>query len=140
MESTAPGRRGSIIGIGVDVVDVARFHRLVSARGDSFIQRWFTRRERSQCERGPRNVEAYAARFAVKEAVWKTLGVGEWRQPLAWRSIEVLTDRGDGALHVILHRAAAEHALHAGAASFQATVSIAGGVATAITLASRRCV
>lgn len=126
----------TVVGAGVDVVDVARFGRLVST-GETFTRRWFTPIERAQSEDRCRPEAAYAARFAVKEAVWKTLGVESWHRPIVWRSIEVVVVSGSTDVTVILHDEAAAEALRAGVCRVRATVSVARGVATAFATAIR---
>ena len=62
----------------MDVVDLDRF-ALVLQRRPSIKHRIFTDDEQAYCERAKldsKRVERYAARFAVKEAVHKALGVG----------------------------------------------------------------
>jgi holo-[acyl-carrier protein] synthase len=86
-------------GVGVDVVDVDRF-RVVLARRPRIVDRLFTVGEQRDANSQP---ERLAARFAAKEAVLKTLGVGAGVTP--WRSIEV-TLNASGAPSVVLHEAA----------------------------------
>jgi holo-[acyl-carrier protein] synthase len=86
-------------GVGIDVVDVDRF-RLVLQRRPRIVNRLFTDGERRDAHSQP---ERLAARFAAKEAVLKTLGIGAGTTP--WRSIEVILSES-GAPSVVLH----EHA------------------------------
>ena len=71
-----------IVGIGVDVVDLARFAQTLE-RTPSVRERLFTPAER------PLPTESLAARFAAQEALMKAL-----RVPVAlpWHEIEVTTD------------------------------------------------
>lgn len=68
-----------IRGIGVDIVDLERFTALEGKWNDPFFRRIFTERERAEAaareaESGPRTALRYfAGRFAVKEAVVKSL-------------------------------------------------------------------
>lgn len=66
---------GTIVGIGTDLVDVERMRDIISRR-PRFAQRMFTEGERAYCTSARDPSERYAARFAAKEAVLKTLGVG----------------------------------------------------------------
>ena len=66
---------GSIVGVGVDVVDVDRF-RLVLNRRPGFVKRYFTDGEQGEVVSASDPAQRLAARFAVKEAVMKALGVG----------------------------------------------------------------
>jgi holo-[acyl-carrier protein] synthase len=61
-----------IVGIGVDVVDLARFER-ATGRTPGVLARLFTERER--VDGGvPRSLRSMAARFAAKEALIKAIG------------------------------------------------------------------
>jgi len=73
-----------ITGIGVDVVDVERFAR-VMARRPTLLGRLFSDAERAN-SRG--RAESLAARFAAKEATWKAMGVGLFSTK--YRDIEVV--------------------------------------------------
>lgn len=88
------------VGIGVDVVDVARFC-LALERHPLMAQRLFTEGERRDAKARP---ERLAARFAAKEAVLKSLSSGIGAAP--WQSIEISRDAA-GAPTVLLHGAAA---------------------------------
>lgn len=75
-----------IIGLGVDLADIARIGRVL-ARYPRFAQRCFTPHEQAYAERFARPERRYAARFAGKEAVMKSLGTGYRR--LRWTDIEI---------------------------------------------------
>lgn len=61
--------------IGIDMVAVERIER--ATKRQSFKDRVFTRAEQAYCEsRGKQCAQSYAARFAGKEAVLKSLGTG----------------------------------------------------------------
>jgi holo-[acyl-carrier protein] synthase len=62
-----------ILGIGVDLVDVERVKRILE-RHDTFAERVFTREEIAYCRRQASPEEAYAARWAAREACRKALG------------------------------------------------------------------
>lgn len=65
-----------IIGIGMDIVNVERMERAIAHYGARFKNRVFTAGEQAYCDRHVAPWESYAARFAVKEAVFKALGRG----------------------------------------------------------------
>ena len=71
------------LGVGVDLVDVARF-ALALERHPRIVERLFTDDERRDAQARP---ERLAARFAAKEAVLKSLRVGLGAAP--WHCIEV---------------------------------------------------
>lgn len=62
-------------GIGVDIVEIARFES-IEKKTPSFFQRVFTEEERIYCEASARPAAHYACRFAAREAVLKALGTG----------------------------------------------------------------
>lgn len=64
-----------MIGIGVDAVDVARF-RTSLERTPSMRQRLFTDEEIALADSRGNDAATLAARFAVREATMKALGVG----------------------------------------------------------------
>lgn len=66
-----------IIGIGSDLVDVARIAHSIEQYGERFVQRIFTATEQEYCRRfhGTEAVH-FAARFAFKEAFSKAIGTG----------------------------------------------------------------
>jgi holo-[acyl-carrier protein] synthase len=66
---------GSVVGIGTDLVDVERMRAIIGRR-PRFVQRVFTEAEQAYCSASRDPSERYAVRFAAKEAVLKTLGVG----------------------------------------------------------------
>ncbi len=87
---------GTIVGTGIDVVEVARIERALTrpATGERFRRRVFTEGEIRYCEsRGRPRYQSYAARFAAKEATMKALGTG-WNRNAGWHDIEVVRERG----------------------------------------------
>ena len=108
----------SVVGVGVDAVDVARLRRTLE-RTPRFARRAFTDGERALASGRRDPVPALAARFAAKEAVMKALGVGlgafalrevevvrlESGRPvlkLAGRASELALERGVEAWHLSL--------------------------------------
>ncbi|MGH9247763.1 MAG: holo-ACP synthase [Acidimicrobiales bacterium] len=65
----------SVVGTGVDVVDVERFRRVLTRR-PQVARRIFTDAEREYATRKADPAPSLAARFAAKEATMKALGVG----------------------------------------------------------------
>ena len=96
-----------IIGLGSDIVEIARIGRLLERHGDRFLTRVFSLRERALAEeRGAgAQVATLAKRFAAKEAAAKALGCG-FREGVQWHDIEVVND-AMGAPLLALHGGAA---------------------------------
>ena len=80
-----------ILGIGVDVVDIARFEAALE-RTPALRERLFTEIER------PLATRSLAARFAAKEAVAKAFGTGIGKE-LGWLDMEIVRkESGEPAL------------------------------------------
>ncbi len=93
-----------IKGVGIDAVPVERVRRMIERFGGRFTRRVFTPAEIDYCEGRRRPAEAYAARFAAKEAVMKALGHG-WGSGVRFVHIEV--SRGErGRPVLVLHQGA----------------------------------
>lgn len=75
-----------IVGLGTDLAEIDRVARLLEAY-PRFAQRCFTDHEQEYASRFANPARRYAARFAGKEAVMKSLGTG-WRR-VRWRDIEI---------------------------------------------------
>lgn len=118
----------SVLGIGVDAVEIARMRRALD-RTPTLLARLFTERERSTCRSrsGDLRVGSLAARFAAKEAVAKAFGTGV--RGFAFLDIETLNDEL-GRPHVALHGGAADVAAGLGVARVH--LSLTTGVHLAI--------
>ncbi len=118
-----------IVGLGMDVVDVARIRRILGGpreRAERFLARCFTDGERAYCEAGRDRDARYAARFAAKEAASKALGAPEG---IGWHDVEVL--RGAGVPTVALSGVAADAARRLEVRRVLVTLSHDAGVAAA---------
>ena len=120
-----------ILGIGIDVCDVARLRRALSgAAGTRFRARVFTDAEQAYCEARSRGrFASYAARFAAKEAAMKALGTG-WANGIGWRDFEVVRDR-EGRPNLALHGKASALARRRGMGRWLLALSHDGGAAVA---------
>ncbi|MEW2355172.1 holo-ACP synthase [Spirillospora sp. NPDC029432] len=113
-----------IVGVGIDVVDIARFERSLE-RTPGLRARLFTEAERGMAGR------SLAARFAAKEALAKALGAP---RGLLWTDAEIRrADDGRPSLHVAGTVAAAAGAR--GVARWHVSLSHDGGIATAVVIA-----
>jgi holo-[acyl-carrier protein] synthase len=101
-----------IVGLGVDIAEVARVRAAIGRRGERILKRLFTARERAYCEHAKNKFERYAGRFAAKEAAMKALGTG-WRRGVRWVDREVVRAPG-GRPVITLHGEAQKIALRLG--------------------------
>jgi holo-[acyl-carrier protein] synthase len=80
-----------IIGIGIDIIEIARIEKAMEKSPERFRTRTFTDREAQYCEKKKHKFQHYAARFAAKEAAMKALGTG-WQKGIGFSEIEVMND------------------------------------------------
>lgn len=83
-----------ILGLGSDMVSIARIEEALQRFGNKFEERLFTASEQEKARRAtePRQIAAtYAKRFAAKEAFAKALGTGI-AGGIQWVDIEVVND------------------------------------------------
>jgi len=78
----------SILGIGVDMVEVERIQHSLDRFGERFMKRVFTEGEIAYCRSMKFSARHFAARFAAKEAVSKAFGTGIGKA-MGWRDIDV---------------------------------------------------
>ena len=110
-----------IVGIGVDVTDIARYTDMVERR-PGLVERLLTPRERDL------SVQSQAARFAAKEALAKALGSPGG---LSWQDAEVVpTTQGQPTFE--LRASVAELAASLGVTRVHLTLSHDAGVAVAM--------
>lgn len=92
---------GSVLGIGIDLVENRRMRETLDRWGAHFKDKVFLPREQSYCETRAEPWHHYAGRFAVKEAVSKAFGTGVSGH-IGWLDIEVVRDGQTGAPSVKL--------------------------------------
>jgi len=114
----------AIVGVGIDVVELARFDRAV-ARSPRFLERVFTPAER---ERGRHSL---AARWAAKEALAKALGAPAG---LVWKDAEIVSEPS-GRPRLEVRGSVAARAAELGVVTFHVSLSHDAGVASAIVIA-----
>lgn len=123
-----------VIGLGMDLVEVARIRGAVDKHGDRFLKRVFTADELAYClGRGQQRDESLAARYAAKEAAWKALGVPP---ALRWTDLEVTHARSGAAPSMRFTRLALDAARGLGVTTTLLTMTHAGGVAAAVVVLS----
>jgi len=99
--------RVSIVGVGIDLVDIERVRRLLERHGDRAIRRLLTPAEAAYVNDCADPARHAAARVAAKEAVYKALQPLPGARAIGWTDIEVVRGR-EGAPAVGLHGRAAE--------------------------------
>jgi len=106
------GQKGipMVLGLGTDLIEIARVKQSLDRFGERFTHRVFTSGEIAYCLRKKCSWESFASRFAAKEAAAKALGTGISRG-ISWTEIEVKRQPGERpTLHLsgrALERAAA---------------------------------
>ncbi|MBL8583566.1 MAG: holo-ACP synthase [Rhizobiaceae bacterium] len=78
-----------IVGIGSDLIDIARIGKTLERYGERFVQRVFTDVEQARSNRRRERAASYAKRFAAKEACSKALGTGI-AHGVFWRDMGVV--------------------------------------------------
>jgi holo-[acyl-carrier protein] synthase len=113
-----------IVGVGIDVVDIARFQASLE-RTPGLLERVFTERERTLPP------ASLAARFAAKEAVGKALGApGD----LSWQDAEVCSEP-NGRPYLVVRGGVAARAEKLGVARWHLSLSHDAGIASAMVVA-----
>ena len=64
-----------VLGLGTDLVECLRIRSMIERHGESFLDRVYTKHEKCACRSSARSTEAFAGRWAAKEAVLKCLNV-----------------------------------------------------------------
>jgi holo-[acyl-carrier protein] synthase len=114
-----------IVGIGVDVVDLARFERALD-RTPTLTARLFADAELTSGAR-VLSLRSLAGRFAAKEAVIKALGDSTG---VRWHDMQVVSE-SSGNPHLVLSGAAETIAARLGVTAVHLSMSHDGGVAIA---------
>ena len=113
-----------IVGVGIDVVDIARFGSTLE-RTPALRERLFTVEERHL------GLASLAARFAAKEALAKSLGAPGGME---WTDVRVVTN-GDGRPSLEIGGTVLARANDLGVDSFHVSLSHDAGVASAVVIA-----
>lgn len=84
-----------IVGVGTDIVEVARIESTVARLGDAFARRILDETEFKVYQSSSQSISYLAKRFAVKEAAAKALGTGIGRG-VSWQHMHTSNNQ-DGA-------------------------------------------
>lgn len=89
---------------GTDIIEIERIKENIEEIGEKFLSRIFTSKEIKYCEsKSKQKYQHYAARFAVKEAVFKAISCKlKDKYEISWKDIEVINDKnGRPSLNII---------------------------------------
>ncbi len=121
-----------IVGIGTDIVEIERIKRIVNRYGQRFLRRVFTAGEISYCYLRTDPYPGLAARFAAKEAVFKSLGHGLTGSK--WTDVELIRS-GDSAPQIVINGNLKTIALELKVSKVLISISHDGGRAVAFAVA-----
>ena len=121
-----------IVGVGTDLMEIARIQQSIARFGHRFLQRIFTSSEIRYCQRKKNAAESFAARFAAKEAGAKALGTGI-SHGVTWLEMEV-TREPSGRPTLELRGRAAERAKKMGVAKVSLSLTHSRDVAMAVVI------
>lgn len=82
-----------IIGIGTDIVEIARIDSLIKKYANQFLEKVFTAAEIDYCGRGAQPALHFSGRWAIKEAFYKALP-DECQRVSSWKKIEIISGSG----------------------------------------------
>jgi holo-[acyl-carrier protein] synthase len=119
-----------IYAVGTDLVEVSRIGKIIEKWNDRFLKKIFSKREIAYCEKRAYPYQHYAARFAVKEAFLKCLGLGI-TGGLKLKDIEVVNSK-DGKPELKLHEEVRSTVKRRGVIASQISISHTDDYATAI--------
>ncbi len=118
-----------IVGLGTDIVEIVRIGEMIDRHGEAFLNRIYTPDEIRYCQKRKHCNEAFAGRWAAKEAVMKALGTGFIRG-IGWQDIEILSEKS-GKPYVNIRGGAGEFAKKIGVDRVLITISHCRAYATA---------
>jgi holo-[acyl-carrier protein] synthase len=118
-----------IVGIGTDVVSIARIAGVLERHGERFLARILTSDERKRYDRTKAKASHLAKRWAAKEAFSKAIGTGI-HPPFTWKSIGVGRDPKGKPL-VVPSPEMAKHLKKLGVTSAHVSLTDDAGVAVA---------
>ena len=124
--------RNIIHGIGTDLVDVSRIEKIIRKWDDRFLKRIFSQSEIRYCEKKAFPPQHYAARFAVKEALLKCIGMGLF-SGLSLRDIEVVNTK-EGKPELMVHGKVGVYIAALDIINFHVSISHTNNFATAVVI------
>ena len=125
----------SVVGVGIDLVDLERIARMLEDKGEHAMGRLFTTEERAYLATRLDPTGNAAARIAAKEAVYKAMQSLPGARAVGWRDIEVTRD-SEGRPAIRLHGLAARLAEEAGGLRIQVSLTHSAVAAGAVAVVS----
>jgi holo-[acyl-carrier protein] synthase len=129
------GQAVSLIGLGIDLVDLERVRRMLEDKGEHAMHRLFTADERAYLATRPDPTGHAAARMAAKEAVYKAMQSLPGARAIGWRDIEVTRDE-EGRPAIRLHGVAERLAAEQGGVRIQVSLTHSSTAAGAVAVVS----
>lgn len=123
----------NLIGIGTDIIEVARIGEMIEKHDELFLRRVYTPLEIEYCGGRKSALQHYAGRWAAKEAALKALGTG-WSRGIKWTDMEVSNLMG-GKPELRIHGVASEIATEMGIQEMQISISHCQSYAVAYVIA-----
>ena len=79
---------------GTDIIEIDRIKKSIEKMDNRFLNRVFTKKEIEYCEsKKEQKYQHYAARFAAKEAAFKTISYKlENKYQICWKDVEVVNN------------------------------------------------
>jgi holo-[acyl-carrier protein] synthase len=112
----------TVIGVGIDLVDLERIRSLLASRGQQAMTRFFSQKEQDYLSTRPDATGHAAARIAAKEAVYKAMQGLSGARGIGWREIEVSRDP-EGRPAIELHGLAARLSQEVGGLRIQISLT-----------------
>lgn len=123
----------TVIGVGIDLVDLERIRVLLANKGARAMARFFSDQEREYLSTKADASGHAAARIAAKEAVYKALQTLPGARRVGWREIEVARDP-EGRPTIHLHGLAEQLSAQQGGLRIQISLTHSATSAGAIAI------
>jgi holo-[acyl-carrier protein] synthase len=123
----------TVVGVGIDLVDLERIRALLAKKGEHAMTRFFSDKEREYLATRPDATGHAAARIAAKEAVYKAMQALPGARGVGWREIEISRD-AEGRPAIRLHGLAARVADERGGLRIQISLTHSATSAGAIAI------
>jgi len=119
-----------IVGLGIDIVELARIREMLDRHGDRFYRRILSESEEAYCRSQADPVPHVGGRWAAKEAAVKAFGTG-FSDGIGWKDVEVWRETS-GLPRLRFHGRAAELVRDRGITVAHVSLAHDRSVATAV--------